>query len=158
MIINTLRFGQLDVAADRIITMERPILGFESLRTFCLVEMDEFVPFHWLQSAQDPAVAFLVFNPVMLFADYRIEINSKEIAELEVAEASDVETYVIVTIPEDPRRMSANLQGPVLINTRNNKAKQLVLVNSEYRVKHYIFDAIDALAPRTVRREELVGV
>ncbi len=158
MIINTLRFGPLEVGTDRIITMERAILGFESLRTFCLVEMEEFVPFHWLQSTQDPAVAFLVFNPVMLFSDYRIEINSKEIAELDVAEAADVETYVIVTIPEDPQRMSANLQGPVLINTRNNKAKQLVLVNSEYRVKHFIFDALEARQQHPVRREELVGV
>lgn len=156
MIIDTQRFGPLEIPEDKVISMERPILGFESLKTFCMIEMDEIVPFHWLQSTEDPTIAFLVFNPVLLFPSYRIEINSKEIAELGVAEASHVEVYSVVTIPEDPREMSANLQGPILVNTRNNKAKQLVLVNSEYRVRHSIFEAIQKMQP-TQQQEELVG-
>ena len=157
MMIDTLRFGPMEIPENKVITMERPILGFESLREFCLIEMEEMVPFHWLQAVEEPGVAFLVFNPVLLFPDYRIEINSKEIAELDVAEASHVEVYVVVTIPDDPRKMSANLQGPILINTRNNKAKQLVLVNSAYGVRHSIFDAIQATQPEPDRQGELVG-
>ncbi len=162
MIINSLRFGPLEVPENKVIKMERPILGFESLQTFCMIEMEELVPFHWLQSTEDPAVAFLVFNPVLLFPDYRIEINSNEIAELEVADVSKVETYVVVTIPEDPQRMSANLQGPILVNTENRRAKQLVLVNSRYQVRHSILDTLDrARQPEHEtyeRHEELVGV
>jgi flagellar assembly factor FliW len=157
MIIDTQRFGPLEIPNNKVITMERPILGFESLQTFCLIEMEEVAPFLWLQSTEDPSVAFLVFNPVLLFPNYRIEINSREIAELEVAEASHVEVYVVVTIPDDPRQMSANLQGPILVNTRRNKAKQLVLVNSEYRVRHSILDALQSGPKDDVRREELVG-
>jgi len=157
MIINSLRFGPLEVPDDKVISMERPILGFESLQRFCLVEMDDLAPFHWLQSTEDPAVAFLVLNPIVFFPDYRIEINSKEIAELEVADVHSVETYVVVTIPEDPREISANLQGPILINTENNRAKQLVLVNSSYAVRHSILEAVDTLEATLTHREELVG-
>lgn len=157
MIINSLRFGPLEVPDDKVISMERPILGFEALQRFCLVEMDDLAPFHWLQSTEDPAVAFLVLNPIVFFPDYRIEINSKEIAELEVADVRAVETYVVVTIPEEPREISANLQGPILINTENNRAKQLVLVNSSYAVRHSILEAIEAQAAPGDRREELVG-
>ena len=163
MLVRSLRFGEMEIPEDKIITMERPILGFESLQRFCLIEMDEARPFLWLHSLEDPAVAFLVFNPVILFPDYRIEINSKEIAELEVERVEAVETYVVVTIPEDPRRMSANLQGPILINTENNKAKQLVLVNSHYKVRHSVLDAIEALprvtdTGRTERTADLAAV
>jgi flagellar assembly factor FliW len=140
--------------------MERPILGFERLRRFCLVEMDELAPFMWLQAIEDPTVAFMVLNPVILFPDYRININSMEIAELEVSDLRKVETYVVVTFSDRPEDVSANLQGPILINTANNKAKQLVLVNSEYRVKHSLLDAVEggAIPAVETRRPEPVGV
>jgi flagellar assembly factor FliW len=157
MIINSLRFGPLEVPDNKVISMERPILGFESLKHFCLVEMEDLAPFHWLQSTEDPAVAFLVLNPIVFFPDYRIEINSKEIAELEVADVHSVETYVVVTIPDEPKEISANLQGPILINTENNRAKQLVLVNSNYAVRHSILDAVEAFETPRPLRKELIG-
>ncbi|RKX26773.1 MAG: flagellar assembly protein FliW [Candidatus Zixiibacteriota bacterium] len=158
MIIRSLRFGSLEIPEDKIIHMERPILGFEGLTSFCLIEMEELAPFYWFQSTENQAVAFLVFNPAILYPDYRIEINSQEIAELEVSEVSAVETYVVVTIPEDPREMSANLQGPILINNENNRAKQLVLVNSDYKVKHFMIEATEHFQQEASKSEQLVGV
>ncbi len=160
MQVQTARFGMIEVPEDKIIRMQKPILGFERLSVYCLVENDEFRPFLWLQSLEDPQVAFIVVNPVIFFEHYRIEVHSKELADLMITDAEQVETYVIVTIPEDPRRMSVNLQGPILINTENNRAKQVVLVNSDYHVKHYVFDAIKAVEedePQT-EKEMLVEV
>ena len=57
---------------------------------------------------------------------------------MDVADVKTVETYVIVSIPPDPKKMSINLKGPILINTKTKKAKQLVLVNSTYKVIHYM--------------------
>jgi len=158
MVVNTSRFGQIEVPRDKIITMKRPILGFEQLHHFCLIEIDELRPFMWLQATEEPAVAFLVVNPVLIFPEYSIEVNSNEVAELKIDRVESVETYVIVTTPEDPRMMSANLQGPILVNTENNLGKQLVLVNSKYKVKHMILNALEKQEPQPVKREELVGV
>ena len=144
MIIDSIRFGQLEIPDDKVITMKRPILGFEHLSRFCLVEREEMAPFHWLHSIKDSATAFIVLNPVILMKDYRIEVNPKEIAELEITNLEAVETYVVVTVPDDPSQMSANLQGPILINSDNGYAKQLVLVNSDYKVKHMIMDEISS--------------
>ncbi len=155
MIVNTLRFGPLEVPEEKLITMERPILGFESLAQFCLIEVDEIAPFLWLQSVDEESVAFMVVNPLVFFPDYRIEVNPKEIAELKVSRVESVETYVIVTIPDDSKDISANLQGPVLINTENNLGKQLVLVNSEYHVCHSLMEALET-APVTALEEALV--
>ena len=133
MRINSSRLGPIEVPDDKLITMERPILGFEGLTRFCLVDRDEMAPFLWLQSADEEAVAFIVVNPKAFFPDYRIEVN-------------------------DPRDLSANLQGPILINTENGLAKQLVLVNSEYKVGHRILDAVERLDRAVEQQEELVGV
>jgi flagellar assembly factor FliW len=158
MIVHSTRFGQIEVPEDKIISMQRPILGFEKYRRFCLIEIDELRPFLWMQSFEDPNIAFLVVNPLVFFPDYRIEINSAEIGELEVTDVESVETYVVATVPEDPTRMSINLQGPILINSENNLGKQLVLVNSEYRVQHNVLEALNRQQPRRAPREELAAV
>lgn len=138
MKITSLRFGTLEIPEDKIISMPKPILGFEQLTRYCIIEREDSEPFLWYQSVEDPSVAFIVVNPLFFFPDYRIEVNPKEIEELRVSDVRSVETYVIVTIPADPRNMTANLQGPILINTETRLAKQMILVNSDYRVKHFI--------------------
>lgn len=158
MIIDSVRFGQLEIPDDKVITMQRPILGFENLVRFCLIQREEMAPFHWLQSTEDPEVAFIVLNPAVFYEDYRIEVNPKEIAELEIADLKSVETYAVVTVPEDATKMSVNLQGPILINTENGFAKQLVLVNSDYRVQHFIADELSSDEVAADREQELVEI
>lgn len=154
MRISSSRFGILEIAEDKIIKMQKPILGFEKLDSYCLIEQEEFLPFMWLQSLNDPAIAFIVVNPVLFFSDYRIRIHSNEVADMGVESPENVETYVIVTIPQDPRNMSVNLQGPILINTENNLAKQLVMVNSEYQVNHSLFVPDDVTEEISIRETE----
>ena len=149
MLINTLKFGPLEIPENKIITMAKPVLGFEELTKYCLVELEEFKPFMWLQSVNDPAVAFIVVNPAIFYNGYRIDINPNEIAEIEAQNPAHIETYVIASVPNEWADMTINLQGPILINTENNKAKQLVLVNSGYRIKHRVFDEEEKAAMTT---------
>lgn len=159
MQVESLKFGILEVPDDKIIKMARPILGFERLTTFCLVERDDAQPFMWLQSTEEPAVSFVVINPAVFFPEYRIEVNPKEIAEISIENLETVETYVIVSIPENAEEMTANLQGPIIINTENCLAKQLILVNSDYRVQHRILPTLTSDRPDAHRfKEELVEV
>ena len=64
------------------------------------------------------SVAFLVANPVLFFPDYSITVHPKEIAELKVEDIAGVETYVIISIDENSGQISANLQGPILIDNK----------------------------------------
>jgi len=138
MKIRTIRFGELEIPDEKIITMSKPILGFENLKRYCLIERQDCEPFLWYQSIEDPAAAFPVVNPLLFCPDYKIEVNPREIEELHIRNVKSVETYTIVTIPADPANMTINLQGPILINTETCLAKQLVLVNSGYDVKYYV--------------------
>lgn len=163
MLINTLKFGPLEIPENKIITMAKPVLGFEELTKFCLVELEEFKPFMWLQSVDDPGLAFIVVNPAIFYNGYRIDINPNEIAEIEAKDPAFIETYVIASVPNEWTDMTINLQGPILINTENNKAKQLVLVNSGYQIRHRVFDE-EERADKTTEKaakevlEEPVGV
>lgn len=155
----TSRFGELEIPESLIIQMTKPVLGFEELRRYVIVETRDFEPFKWFQSVDDPEVAFVLVNPLLFFPDYAIEVNPREIDELHVDNVRDVVTYAIVTIPSEYTRMTANLQGPLLINTRTNLGKQLVLVNSSYRIRHSLFPAPQpALKPSEVEDKIPVGV
>jgi len=140
MLINSHRFGPLEIPGNKIISMVRPVLGFEKLARFCLIEREEFWPFLWMQSIEDPAVAFIVVNPALFDSDYRIDINPNEISELEPTSPELIETYVIANVPDNWKQMTINLQGPIMINTANYKAKQLVLMNSEFKVQQTVFE------------------
>lgn len=159
MLVQSDRFGSLEIPENKIITMKKPILGFEKLTRFCLVEKEEFLPFLWLQAIEDPHLAFIVVNPTVFFADYGIRVHSKEVADLGVQSPENVEVYVVVTVPENPAEMSVNLQGPILINSENNLGKQLVLVNSEYCVHHPLLEEMETMSrPEKVKVEEPAGV
>jgi len=142
MLIESIKFGPLEIPEDKIITMKRPILGFEDLSSFCLIGREELAPFLWLHSTEDASVAFVVINPAVFYPDYRIEVNPNEIGELNIDNVESVETYVIVTLADEVEDITVNLQGPVLINTENGLAKQLVLVNSRFQVTHRLADAV----------------
>lgn len=154
MNLSTQRFGDIAIPDDKIITMPKPVLGFEQLKRYCIIERDDCDPFLWYQSIDDPGVAFMIVNPLVFYPDYRIEVNPRELDELKIGDIRDVETYAIVTIPANPADISINLQGPLLINTRTRLAKQLVLVNSSYRVRHLLSEvletALDIKAEETV--------
>lgn len=158
MLIKTARFGPLEIPEDKVITMRRPILGFENLERFCLIEREELAPFVWFQSTEEATVAFLVVNPAVFYPDYHIQVNPREIAELRIGDLKVVETYSIVTVPDDPAQISVNLQGPIVLNTENRLAKQLVLVNSDYEVQHNLMDALPTKPAEEPVTEELVGV
>jgi flagellar assembly factor FliW len=53
--------------------------------------------------------------------------------------------YAIVVIPEDVRKMTANLAAPVLINTMNNRGKQVTLEKGNYMIRHYILDELERM-------------
>jgi flagellar assembly factor FliW len=45
----------------------------------------------------------------------------------------------LLAIPEDPARMTANLAGPVVVNTRTLQARQIVLNIDQYPLAYRVF-------------------
>ena len=141
--VETTSFGAIEVDETSIIRFPKGLLGFEERRRYILIEDPDHQPFAHLQSADDPSLAFIIVNPKLFFPNYKVQVDRPEIAELSVTDLSRVTTWVIVTVPEEIASMSANLQGPVLINRDKNLGKQVVLMRSPYTTRHYLLDELN---------------
>jgi flagellar assembly factor FliW len=141
MKIETKQFGLMDIEDSRIITMPGGMPGFHDLKRFVIIEREEIWPFICYQCADDAELCFYIMSPKLFLADYKVDI--KEVlreAGWEGDDPKDVELYVIVnTSAGVPDKITANLIGPLVVNTRRCEADQLVLHNSPYSHRHFIF-------------------
>ena len=124
--------------------MVRGILGFDAFIRFIIVGMKGQEPFKWLQSLEDPDLAFLILDPHFFKPNYVIEINPKDLVILKAKKIDEIAIFVLVSIPSgQPALMSANLQAPIAINRINMNAVQLVLGESDYVTDHSIFHELE---------------
>ncbi len=138
--VKTTRFGEIEIAEDDCLTLPAGIIGFPELKRYVLLDHDQESPFKWLQSLEDGAIAFILVNPLLFKADYLVEVNEAEIADLEIRDEDDAVISVIITMPSDPQKMTANLKAPVIFNLKNRKGRQVILSNSEYTTRHNVME------------------
>ncbi len=144
MRVNTERFGEIEVDESRIITMVDPILGFPYAKRFVILEHKKGSPFKWLQCLDDGSLAFVVINPRLVKPDYTLPLTEEDAKRLQLESLEDAEVYVLVVIPEDPKKMTVNLRGPIVINRKKGLAKQVVIADESYPIKYPVFRERDA--------------
>jgi len=138
MKIATLRFNEIEIAEDEIFYFEEGILGFNNQKRYLIIDTNKESPFKWFQSVDDPSLAFVVTDPLTFKSDYKIEISEEDAKELKIYDSKKTKVYVIVSIPENPLEMTANLVGPLVFNPEAKLAKQIVLLNDSYDTKYKI--------------------
>lgn len=148
MKINTSRFGEIEVNESDLINMPEGLIGFPELNQFILLDHDTDSPFKWLQSVGDPEMAFVVISPLSFRPDYLVEVTEEEVSNLKLTNADHAVISVIVTIPMDPKKMSANLKAPLIFNLNNKMGKQIILKDSQYQTKHFIMDEMKRYSQR----------
>lgn len=135
------RFGNLEITEDRVINFPGGVLGFPDARRFVMIDHEGDIPFKWLQSVDEPELAFITINPLLIKEDYKLSINKSDIADIGKYEAESLAFLVILTIPNDnPKGTTANLRGPLVINSDTKTAKQIVLQDDTYPVKYPLYD------------------
>ena len=138
------RFGDQTVDADKLITFLDGIPGFESFKNYALFNEPESEPFQWLLSTENPSLGFVVVNPLYIWPTYDPKISRDDLQTLEVANPEDILLFSIVTLADGPAQVTANLSGPLVVNSANRKARQLALLDDRYATKHRILDALRA--------------
>lgn len=134
MIIQTSRFGQLEVDPDRLITFDEGILGFANFREYALIQTGEGSGFFWLQSVSTPDLAFVVCDPRLFVVDYQVPVKLEDLETVGLTNADNVQVFVIVNKTDD--LLTGNLQGPLVVNVVSRCAKQLVLSDKRYSTRH----------------------
>lgn len=144
MVVQTGRFGQVEVSSEEIISIPSGVLGFPEDHNFCLVDAGDDTLILWLQSLSNPHLAFPLLEPKIFKPEYIVRLSAAELRELRLASIKDASVFTILTLPTDLTQMTANLKAPLVINTREKVAKQVVLQENDQPIKHAMFKELRA--------------
>ncbi len=137
MEVATKAYGRIDVDERQQLRFPVGLYGFEEHRDWVLLDAQQ-PPFYWLQSLDDVQIAFVLINPYLFRPDYVLNVPDEDLAEINDPDQNDVLVFAIVTIPEDYAEITANLQGPLIINRKARIGKQSISLDQRWETKHPI--------------------
>lgn len=119
------------------------IPAFEEYKNYQIeIDEDEGNVFHILQSLDEPDLSFVIINPFIFKKDYDFKITDSTIEKLEIEDVEDIAVYTMVNIKDDDiKNMTVNLLAPIIINIKNNLAKQIVLSDTDYPTKYKLIES-----------------
>ncbi len=142
MEIVTKAHGKIEITEDRLITIPEGLFGFEEYTKYALVDSD-YEPFLWLQSCEDPNLAFLIVDPFLICNEYETDIDDASLKKIGITKPEDIIIMTIVTVPHDGSSITANFQGPLVINKKNHKCMQAILSDNRWSTKVDIVQALN---------------
>lgn len=143
MEVQTKTMGVVSVDDSRILNFPKGLFGFEDYHKYALIEA-EYEPFFWLQSLDEKSLAFLLIDPFLIVNDYELDIDDKMLKDIGIVSPTDVYVWSVVTVPADGGPVTANLQGPLVVNRKTQAALQVILSDSKWTTKHNILKALQA--------------
>lgn len=141
MQVKTKSMGMVEIKEEQIVTFPSGLFGFEEYKKFALID-SKYEPLIWLQSLEESALAFLMIDPFRITENYEADIDDAELMKIGLSDARDVLVMVLITVPNDGGPVTANLQGPIIINKKNRQCLQAVLDGTKYTTKHNIVEAL----------------
>lgn len=145
MLVKTKYFGEINLSEDKIITMERGMFGFEEYKKYTILydsEKEGRPNVSWLQSVEEPGLAFPVINPLVVKEDYNPVVEDELLKGLGEITEENIVILLLLTVPQDAIQMTANLKAPIIINADTRKGAQVVVENEEYEIKYKIYDIL----------------
>lgn len=141
---NTRMFGMIDIPDDKIIVLEKGMIGLPEMQHFALIfdaEKEDGGKIKWLQSMDDPETAFPVIDPTVIKKDYSPTINDEILKPLGELTEENMFVLTTVTVPKELEKMSINLKAPIIINSETKKGAQII-VEDDMPVKYMIYDLL----------------
>jgi flagellar assembly factor FliW len=140
----TKAYGLIDVDERQRITFAQGLFGFEGLKDYILLDAER-QPFYWLQSVDTVGIAFILINPFLFRPDYEVNIDNEELKDIGITSPKEALIFSIVTVPANGGPMTANLQGPLIINRDERRGKQAILADPRWKTKHDILAELAAV-------------
>lgn len=132
-------FDEIEVTPKDIITFPNGIFAFEEYSRYILISPlgNGKCPV-WLQSVENPGLCFIMFDPFEFCQNYSVTADEGDLSAIDIKEEKDAVFYVIAVIPEDHMEATVNLKSPIIINSKNNKAVQIIAAE-DYPIKFPVF-------------------
>ena len=122
--LNSSRFGVLEADEKKILNFPDGLVGLPDLKRFIIIDHKD-TPVKWLQSIDDPDMAFIVASPDIVTTEYSINLDNAVKQNLQIDNDNDLVVLVILRVSGE--EVIANLQGPLVINANNMRGAQIVL-------------------------------
>ena len=138
-------FGEIEIDESKIITFEDGIIGFPDMKKFTLIfdeEKEGRPSISWLQSMDEPELAFPVMDPLFVCETYNPSVEDELLKNLGTIKEDNLYVLVTVTVPQDIKELAVNLKAPIVINTDTRKASQII-VEDDLPVRYRIYDILE---------------
>lgn len=138
VLVRSTRFGNFDVDDERVLQVTGGLLGIPESTRYVVVETDDDGPYLWLQSVDEPEVAFLATTPWLFFPEYELVLDDDELDALDLERPEDAQVFLLLTVHrhgDEVTDITANLLGPVVVNTVTRQGRQLVLDHTDYTTR-----------------------
>ena len=139
MLIQTSRFGEIEVEENQIITLPSGLVGFSEDRRFVIREDDAAAPFLWLQSVDSNGLAFVMIEPHVSVSNYELELTQEHLNKLDAKNIEELRVFVLVTMAKEIKDVTINLQGPLLFNPEKRMGLQFIIPDGKYSTRHLLF-------------------
>lgn len=138
-------FGEIEIEESKIITFEDGIIGFPDMKKFTLIfdeEKEDRPSISWLQSMDEPEIAFPVMDPLFVCETYNPSVEEELLKNLGTIKEDNLYVLVTVTVPQNIKELAANLKAPIVINTDTRKASQII-VEDDLPVRYRIYEILE---------------
>lgn len=140
MLLKTRLFGEIEIEKEEIIKFTKPILGFDNCRQYVLIEKESAFPTFWLQSIDNPGIAFPVVSPFSIDEKYSIDLHTYDFEDIHIEDVDELLIMTLLVVPSDISLIRTNLRAPIVYNPAKRLAKQIVLQDEKYPIHFYIMD------------------
>ena len=143
MLLKTRLFGEIKVNDEEVIHFTKPILGFDDCRQYLLLENESTFPTFWLQSINDPNLAFPVISPFSVNENYSINLQDLDLDDIRLESIDDALVLTLMVVPQTISSIRTNLRAPIICNPEKKIAKQLILYGEKYPIHFYVMDNVN---------------
>lgn len=142
MIIDSSRFGPVEIADDAVLTFAEGLIGLPGTRYVLLPHSSES-PFFWLHSVEHAEIAVPVTSPWLFFADYEVRVPDEDARRLSLDDPGKADIFVVVRAAERLEDFTANLAGPLVIHAEPRLGRQIINDTRGYAVRHPLFSEVE---------------
>jgi flagellar assembly factor FliW len=125
------RFGEVEYDPENLLHFPAGLIGLPNLRQFIVMPNKKEGPLFWIQSVDDPDIAFVLTEPTNFFLDYLVAPDPSERQSLHMEEEDEYFVLSVVTVPPD-QKITLNLAAPILFAPKTNRAIQVILQGGNY--------------------------
>lgn len=147
MKVETRYFGEIDLAEDKIITLDKGLIGFDEYKRYTILydsDKEEKTNISWFQSLDEPSLALPVINPLLVKEDYNPVVEDELLGDIGEITEENLVIFLTMTIPAgNIEGMSVNLKAPIVINADTRKGTQIIVENQDYEVKYKIYEVLN---------------